>query len=401
MWPKLFNKPLFGYGAAITGIAAATIILKLFGERINPTTVALAFLLVILFVATAWGSGPAVAASFLGVICFNFFFLPPFRTLAIRDPHNWIAFVVFMITAITVGQLSARVKRRAEEAEAAKREVERLYYQLQDSFERSSQAKALKQSERLKSALLDAVTHDLRTPLTSIKASATTLLADLYASERDNAVPQLDAEGRKEMLQVIDEEADRLDRFVEGLTKLARIDAGEMHLHRQWTSIDEIIALALKRAEPRTRSHRMEVWIKEELPAIKVDDQALSEVVYTLVDNAAKYSPPGSPIRIAATPGESETIMVSVEDTGPGIQADVRDRVFEKFFRAMRDGDVGDRKSSGTGMGLAIARGIVEAHGGKIWIEAAEGQAGAKFLFQLPTGSDERPGANPAANKRM
>ena len=98
----------------------------------------------------------------------------------------------------------------------------------------------------------------------TVDATATTLLADLYASERDNAVPQLDAEGRKEMLQVIDEEADRLDRFVEGLTKLARIDAGEMHLQRQWTPIDEIIALALKRAEPRTRSHRMEVWIKEE-----------------------------------------------------------------------------------------------------------------------------------------
>lgn len=397
---SLFLQPWAGYAIALASIAAVTALLKLLGEHINATTVALVFLLIILFVATAWGSRPAVVASLVGIVCFNFFFLPPFRTFAIRDPHNWIAFVAFMITAITVGQLSGRVKQRAEESEQAKSEVERLYYELQDSFERSSQAKALKQSERLKSALLDAVTHDLRTPLTSIKASATTLLADFYASEHDNAAPQLDAEGRKEMLQVIDEEADRLDRFVEGLTKLARIDAGEMHLHRQWTSIDEIIASALKRAEPRTRTHRMEVWIEQELPPIKVDDQALSEVVYTLVDNAAKYSPAGSPIRIAAAPGEPETIAISVEDTGPGIPANVRDRVFEKFFRAMRDGDVGDRKSSGTGMGLAIARGIVDAHGGKIWIEAAEGHAGAKFVFQLPIGNDESRGANPAANKR-
>ena len=400
MWPKLFSKKLFGYCAAIFAIVAATGFLKLFGEHINATTVALAFLLIILFVATAWGSRPAVVASLVGIVCFNFFFLPPFRTFAIRDPHNWIAFVAFMITAITVGQLSGRVKQRAEEAEQAKSEVERLYYELQDSFERSSQAKALKQSERLKSALLDAVTHDLRTPLTSIKASATTLLADFYATERDNAVPHLDAEGRKEMLQIIDEETDRLDRFVEGLTKLARIDAGEMHLHRQWTSIDEIITSALKRAEPRTRTHRMEVWIEQELPPIKVDDQALSEVVYTLVDNAAKYSPAGSSIRIAATPREPGTIIISVQDTGPGIQPEVRDRVFEKFFRAMRDGDVGDRKSSGTGMGLAIARGIVDAHGGKIWIEGAAGHAGAKFVFQLPIGNDESRGANPAGNKR-
>ena len=106
MWLKLFNKTLFGYCAAILAILAATGLLKLFGEHINATTVALAFLLIILFVATAWGSRPAVVASLVGIICFNFFFLPPFRTFAIRDPHNWIAFVAFMITAITVGQLS-------------------------------------------------------------------------------------------------------------------------------------------------------------------------------------------------------------------------------------------------------------------------------------------------------
>src|SRR5437660_6809574 len=277
-----------GYGAALFGIAGATGLLKLFGPHVNPTTAALGFLLVVLFVATAWGSRPAVFASLLGVACFNFFFLPPFGTFAIRNPDNWVAFFAFLITAFTAGQLSARAKRRAEEAEAAKREVERLYHELQDTFERSSQAKALKQSERLKSALLDAVTHDLRTPLTSIKASVTTLLSDLYAIERDKSVSQLDPEGRKEMLEVIDEEADRLDRFIEGLTKLARIDAGEMHLRRQWCAIDEIIAAALKRAEPRTRDHQIEVWLEDELPSIKVDEAAIAEVVYTLVDNAAK-----------------------------------------------------------------------------------------------------------------
>ena len=385
MWPKIFNQTWFGYGAAIVAIAATTGFLKLLGEHINPTTVALAFLLIILFVATAWGSRPAIIASIVGIVCFNFFFLPPFRTFAIRDPHNWIAFVTFMITAITVGQLSGRVKRRAEEAEAAKAEVERLYYELQDSFERSSQAKALKQSERLKSALLDAVTHDLRTPLTSIKASATTLLDDLYSSERRSTEPGLDVEGRKEMLRVIDEETDRLDRFVEGLTKLARIDAGEMHLHRHWTQIDEIITMALKRAEPRTQTHQMEVWIEDELPSIKVDEQAIAEVIYTLVDNAAKYSPTGTPIRIRTAVGPEDTLQLSVEDHGPGLRSEIRERVFEKFFRAMRDGDAGDRKLSGTGMGLAIARGIVEAHGGKIWIEDAEGHMGAKFVIALPT----------------
>ena len=383
----VFSRSWVGYAGSLISIAVVTGVLKLFGEHINATTVALAFLLIILFAATAWGSRPAIVASIVGIVSFNFFFLPPFRTFAIRDPHNWIAFIVFMVTAITVGQLSARAKRRAEEAEGAKAQVERLYYELQDSFERSSQAKALKQSERLKSALLDAVTHDLRTPLTSIKASATTLLADLHASEQQHAA-ELDNEGRKEMLQVIDEETDRLDRFVEGLTKLARIQSGEMRLHLQWSSLEEMITAALQRAEPRTRTHQLEVWIETELPAIKVDDHAISEVVYILIDNAAKYSPPESTIRVRAMP-QAGSVLLSVEDSGPGIPLDVRDRVFERFFRAMRDGDVGDRKMSGTGMGLAIARGIVEAHAGKIWIEDPDGHTGARFLVSLPVGDEQ------------
>ncbi len=389
MRPEAARNALAGYVAAFIGIAAATGLLKLFGPHVNPTTVALSFLLVVLLVATAWGSKPAVLVSLLGVICLNYFFLPPIGTLTIRNPDNWVAFFTFLITALTAGQLSARAKRRAEEAETAKIEIERLYFELQDTFERSSQAKALKQSERLKSALLDAVTHDLRTPLTSIKASVTTLLAELYAVERKESGALLDNEGRKELLEVINEEGDRLDRFIEGLTKLARIDAGEMHLRRQMSSVDEIITNALKRAEPRTRGHQMEVWIEDELPSIKVDEHAIAEVIYTLVDNAAKYSPAAGSIRVCAGPESDNAILISVEDEGPGISADMKDRVFEKFFRAMRDGDVSGSNSPGTGMGLAIAHGIIQAHGGRIWIEDADGHSGAKFVVALPAGDDE------------
>jgi len=379
------NSKWLALALAVAAVVITTATLKLVGWPINPTTVALAFLLIILFVARAWGSVPAVGASVVGILSLNFFFLPPFGTFAIRDPANWIAFVAFMVTAITVGQLSGSAKQRAEDAENAKREAERLYYELQDSFERSSQAKALKQSERLKSALLDAVTHDFRTPLTSIKASATAMLDDIYATERDKADQALDHDARKEMLQVIDEEADRLDRFVEGLRKLARIDAGDMHLQLQLASVEEMIATALKRAEPRTRSHRLEVWL-DELPPITVDEQAVSEAVYTLIDNAAKYSPPQSPITVRATQRVNH-VIISVEDCGPGIQSEVRDRVFEKFFRAMRDGDVSDRRVAGTGMGLAIARGIVEAHHGRIWVEDAAAGMGARFVIEIPINS--------------
>jgi K+-sensing histidine kinase KdpD len=378
----LVHKHFLGYIVAVVVIGTATAALKVFGGHVNPTTVALSLLLIVLFVATAWGSKPAVLASLLGVACFNFFFLPPFGTFTIAEPENWIAFFAFLITAITVGQLSARARQRAEEAEAARQEIERLYYELQDTFERSSQAKALKQSERLKSVLLDAVTHDLRTPLTSIKASVTTLIDDQLATQEGEATP-LGEDGRREMLEVINEEADRLDRFIEGLMELARIEAGEMQLRRQWSSLGEIIMSAVKRAEPRTRGHQVEMWLDDELPSVNVDERALVEVVYVLVDNAAKYSAADSMIKVAASASKNHTVRVIVEDQGPGIRPELRERVFDKFFRATSDSDQG--KASGTGLGLAIAQGIVEAHGGRIWIEDGSNGRGSKFVVELPT----------------
>ena len=389
MWKKMYGKRSTGYLAAVAGVGVVTALLKLFGEHINSTTVALGLLLIVLFVAAGWGSRPAVLASLLGVVCFNFFYLPPVGRLTIQDPDNWIAFFAFLVTAVTAGQLWARARRQAEEAEAGRREIERLYTELQDAFERASQAKALEQSERLKSALLDAVTHDLRTPLTSIKASVTTLLDDPRPKTDGEEAGSLDAEGRREMLEVIDEETDRLNRFIEGLMELARIEAGEMHLRRRWGSVEEIVTTALERAAPLTRNHQIQVRLGADLPTVRVDDRAVAEVVYTLVDNAAKYSPVGTRIEVQAKAAEGQTVRLSVEDEGPGVPPELRERVFDKFFRAMRDGDSSTRQPSGSGMGLAIAKGIVEAHGGRIWIEEAGGKRGNRVVVTLPIGDED------------
>jgi two-component system sensor histidine kinase KdpD len=370
----------FGYLVSFLATAAVTAALIPFREHINSTTIALAYLLDVLFVALFWGSGPALLASVLGVLCFNFFFLPPLYTLSIAHSENWIALIAFFTTALAVGQLSAREKRRAEEAERGEHEIERLYKELRAAFERASQAEALKQSERLKSALLDAVTHDLRTPLTSIKASITTLIAEARAPEC-----ALDNESRLVMLMIIDEESDRLNRFISGLIELARIDAGELHLRRQWGAIEEIVSTALVRAQPLTQQHEVVVKIGEELPAVRVDERAVSEVVYTLVDNAAKYSPPRTKIKISAGV-VAGMIEMAVEDEGDGVPVGLRERVFDKFFRATRDGDVSTQGPSGTGMGLAIAKGIVEAHEGKIWIESPAAGHGTRVVFTLPIG---------------
>jgi len=386
---KALKAKRVGYIFAVAGIAAFAAAFRLLGPRINPTTVALAMVLVVLFVAVGWGARPAIVASVLGVLGLNYFFLPPIGALTIADPDNWIALAAFLITAVTAGQLSARLNRRAEEAEAGRREIKRLYDELRAAFERASHAEALRQSERLKSALLDAVTHDLRTPLTSIKASVTTMLDELKAKTPDASQAVLSEEGRREMLEVIDEECDRLNRFIEGLVEMARIEAGEFRLRRRWGTIEEMVEMALARAKPLTDRHRVEVEIEKDLPIVLVDARAVSEVIYTLVDNAAKYSPAGTPIHVSASRAENEMIRATVEDCGPGVPVELRERVFDKFFRAIRPADPSRSQPSGTGMGLAIARGIVEAHKGRIWIESGEGGLGTRVVFMLPIGDED------------
>ena len=389
MWKALVRKQLLGYIAAVVVIGAATAALKALGSHFNPASVAPTFLLIILFVATGWGPKPAVLSSLLAAACFNFFFLPPFGTFHIADAENWIALFAFLITAVTVGQLSSRAKLRADEATAARQESERLYHELQESFEQASQAKAVKQSERLKSALLDAVTHDLRTPLTSIKASATTLLDDQRMHRAGEAVMRLRETDRLEMLEVIDEEADRLDRFIEDLMALAKIEAGAMELRRAWGSVNEVVAAAMKRASSVTRNHPIQLSLSEDLPPVKLDERAMAEVVYVLLENATKYSPSDGVIRVAAEACAPDMLKLTIEDQGPGIPVDLRERVFDKFFRAMRNGDSHVHKP-GTGMGLAIAKGIVEAHGGKIWIENRDESGGTRVVVMLPTGDLEK-----------
>src|SRR5438876_5191104 len=368
------------YVSAVLAVGIGTTLILPFRQQINSTTVGLGYLLIVLFGAILGRSGPALIASLLAMLCFNFFFLPPFHTFTIADPQNWVALTAFFVTALAVGQLSARARQRAEEAEAGRHEVKRLYEELQDAFERASQAEAIKRSERLKSALLDAVTHDIRTPLTSIKASATLLLED---REEGEELTKLSAQEQQAMLEVITHGADRLDRFVEGIVDLARIEAGDMSLHRNWGAIDDIIDAALAQAEPLTREHKIKVLVEDELPALRVDARAVTEVLYTLIDNASKYAPPETSILIEAHRATDEIIQIAVEDEGPGISSRLRERVFERFYRGPGTG-AASGLTQGIGMGLAIAKGIVEAHGGRIWIENANSGRCARIIFTVP-----------------
>jgi two-component system sensor histidine kinase KdpD len=380
----LASPKLTRYGGALLAIACATGLFVPFRAHVNVTTVAVALLLAILFVAIAFGSKPALVASVCAMLCFNFFFLPPYHTFTIADPQNWVALSAFFITAVVVGQLSARAKHRADEAEAGRKEIRRLYDELQEAFERASEAEATKRSERLKSALLDAVTHDIRTPLTSIKASATLLLEDRDETE---STAKLSDEDQYAMLEVIEHSANRLDRFVEGIVDLARIDAGDISLHRNWGAVEDIIDAALAQAVPLTRKHHINVSVAEELPVIRVDARTVAEVIYTLLDNASKYSPSGTTITINARREADDVIAISVEDEGGGIPPHARELVFAKFYRG--GGETVSSTRTGIGMGLAIAKGIVEAHGGRIWIEDPASGRGARIVFTVPVGDEE------------
>ncbi len=234
---------------------------------------------------------------------------------------------------------------------------------------------ALKRSDELKSALLASVSHDLRTPLTSIRTAIDNLLqGDL----------RWDHAQQQEFHLIISEEAARLTRLVEDLLGMARIEAGELRPSMQLGAVAEICANVLDRCERELRHHRVRVDCSEDLPLVKVDSPLIAEGLTHLVENAAKYSPAGTEIVVSARL-ERDQLLISVKDNGPGIEADEFDRVFDKFYRSTRRNSDG---TSGTGMGLAIARGIIEAHGGRIWVESEFGH-GAVFTFALQVGENE------------
>lgn len=364
---------------AIGTVAVTSVVLLPFREYLNSTEVALTLLLIVLIASTFFGSRAGLAASLVGILSFNFFFLPPYHTLNISGPENWVAFGAFIITALIAGQLSGYARRRAEESEARQEKIESLYEELKDAFEQASEAEALRRSEKLKSALLDAVTHDLRTPLTSIKASVTTLL-----SEPDNV--DFDDESQKELLEIIDEETDRLNKFIEGMVGLAKVEAGATDIRRDSASVDEIVGNAVERATGELAGHTLELRIDPDIPLLDVDAASVSQVVFTLLENAAKYSARGSRIRVTANVTARSKARIVVEDQGRGIPKAEREKVFDKFVR-LEDGNSNTTRHGGLGLGLTIARGIVESQHGRLWIEDGGRDYVTRVVCELPAGT--------------
>jgi two-component system sensor histidine kinase KdpD len=233
--------------------------------------------------------------------------------------------------------------------------------------EQARRASALEEADRAKTAVLAAVSHDLRSPLATIKTAATGLL---------NFGPSMEEVQKRELLRAIDGETDRLSRLVANLLDLSRIQGGALHPHKDWVDVGESLEAVADRLGPRTHQH-IEVAVSDELLLVQADSVRLDQVLTNLLENAATYSPPESTIALAAE-RVGDTVVIRVRDSGPGIPAADRERVFEPFFRGARGS-----LTPGSGLGLAICRGIVEAHGGTIRVEPKDAP-GACIVVTLP-----------------
>jgi two-component system, OmpR family, sensor histidine kinase KdpD len=453
---------------------------------VNPTTVSLTLLILVLLTSAWWGFRIALLALISGTVIFNFFFLPPYGTFTIADPQNWIALFAFLLTAVVASNLSERARREAEMARQRRQEVERLYSLSQqlltsgntaelfnhlprlvaDTFGAQSAAltvsgggtvyqstpsmivdrealleatargevierndviylplrigvrpvgafamqgidlsretleaigslvgiaaeraraidelastRAEQESEKLRNALLDSVAHEFRTPLTSIKASVTGLLDDYHVED-----------AHRELLTVIDEEADRLNRLVGEAAEMAQLDAHMFTLDRRPHAIKDVVAAALESARTALQSHQVSSDVPIELPLIEFDFDRVREVLIHLLENAGKYSPEESAIRISAEQTDDE-ILINVADQGSGIDAHEQLMIFEKFYRG-REHRLG---AQGTGMGLAISKVIIEAHGGRLALVSQVGH-GSVFTVTLPKSFTGSPRTSP------
>ena len=240
--------------------------------------------------------------------------------------------------------------------------------------EEAQQAHVRVETERMRNAILSSVSHDLRTPLATITGAASSLL-----DERS----LLNTSDRFELSQSIYREANRLDRLLKNLLDMMRIEAGAVQLKKEWHPLDEIVGAALSRLEERLRNVTVRTAFPPDLPMVQIDGVLMEQVVINLLENATKYAPPGSIIEVSASAGNKE-VVVEVADRGQGIPVGEEVRIFDKFYRAK------PAREGGVGLGLTICRGIVEAHGGRIWAENRTG-GGAVFRFAIPLSEEQPP----------
>jgi two-component system sensor histidine kinase KdpD len=494
------EKPVVSVGPGPYAASAAAVLVAtgvswgLFGHN-QLADVVMVYLLGIVIVAMRFGYGPSLGAAALSVLLADFFFVPPFFSFAISDFQHGVTFIVMLIVAFVVSNLTQRIRLQADAARYRERRTASLYgmsrelaatrtasslasvavthmvevfeariaillegggrlvnaatgeeafnpddkemavaawafshdrpaglgtdtlpssaalylpmggaqgpigilgilpadprglsdtgqrglldmfaSQIGSALERArlaedaQRANLQMEAEQLRSSLLSAVSHDFRTPLSVITGSASALL------EPESKLPPA---AQRDLVETIHEEAARLNHLVRNLLDMTRIASGAVRVNKEWQPIEAVVGAALSRVEAPLDGRPVDVAIAPSLPLVPVDAVLIEQVLINLLENAAKYTPPGSPVEISAHQDQKD-VVIEVADRGPGIPKELSDKIFEKFYRLPRE-----RAGGGAGLGLAICRGVVEAHGGRIWVKARDG-GGAVFCFSLP-----------------
>jgi two-component system sensor histidine kinase KdpD len=339
--------PLKEYVIAVGGVAALTVACWLLTALIGYGAISLIYLLGVLLAGMVLSRGPVLLVAALSAVAWNFLFIPPLFTLHIEKFEDVLTFATFFIIAITVGSLTAQLKAREHLA---------------------AQVQLAQESERLRKTLLDCVSHELKTPIAAIGAASQELLRLARNNREPRMLEQLAAEIR--------DGSHRLNRVVNNLLDMNRLESGVIQPKREWCDVRELLqsAIEIERESINGRDVRLEV--PENIPLALVDHTLIEQAVAKLLANAGSHTPFRLPIEIDAEYKDNQ-LLICVSDRGPGLPLDSVQRVFEKFYR----GD--DRKTGGLGLGLSIARGFVEAHGGRLTAENRDG-GGARFTISLP-----------------
>ena len=486
------------YVYALLLVAAATSLAYLVRDLFTPANLVMLYLLCVGIAAVFWGFGPSILVSIVGVLAFDFFFVPPFLTFTVRDTEYVLTFGVLLLVGIVISYLMRRIRQQAEASVRREKETAALYSLGRDlsvsnslqsyvraiierakatfgrdaviylpfagyretlkpyaerldasvdgnemaaaiwSFQHQRAAgrgtdtlpnagsryvplstargmvgvmalsapagtdglsleqerllgafadlaavaiegmhladeaqdaqilsQVLKDTERLQTALLNSISHDLRTPLVSIIGVLSSLQEEGMG---------LDEAARRSMIQVARDEAERLNRLITNLLDVSRIEAGAMKVDRHPADVQEIVGAALEQLGEQARKRTIKLSVPPDLPFISLDSGLMVQALFNVIDNAIKYSPEGSPVEIAARQ-EGHDIVIAVADLGPGIPEKDRTHVFDKFYRIQRPDKV-----TGTGLGLSICKGIVEAHGGSV---AAENRIGGGTIIAI------------------
>lgn len=466
-------------GLSLAGVGIITLVAYRPQLPTYATTVGFAYLLLVLIIATTWGFVEAALASITATLTFNFFFLPPLGTFTIGDPQNLVAFFSFLMTSLIASRLSARAKRRAQDAIERQQDLERLYTfsrailliesgepfpkqliqklaetfnlnavvlyerhagefyragpgefdgmddQLRDAALHSTtfsdperkrvitairlgtepiaslalqgalmpdsvlqgianliaigleraraqnlahQVEAARESEQLRTTLIDAMAHEFKTPLTSIKAATTSLLSN----------PEQSAENRTELLKIADEEAEHLRDMIDDAVEMARLDSAQIQLRLERADAGELIRDVVASLRAGMDGRPVEINSEEGLPAMTVDRRLVILAVKQVLDNALKYSMPSTPISIRLRRA-GDSIVIEIIDHGKGIPLQEQKRIFERFYRS----PAVKQQIPGSGLGLSIANSIVQAHHGELVLTSAPGETTFRMSFPL------------------